>query len=332
MPFMYLGAMAIPDVDDERVRYDTFRWRSENYVQDLIDRLKVASPEGLALTEGAIRADPDRPDSVKTLLGIAEDFVSGNSAPLQLVSDVEIEAFIEAHTRPMAIAEQLEEPPQDMRASRFHGTACLPPGAEWPVGPSGQPLTFLGQFDLDEIGIRPPAVESAGYLALFVEQDENGIVDCGELVVFEAASREHVIPIAKTPEGVITRDPIWLRFKTIPSLPALDDPYVTLPNGLTHEDSWRSNLAEAVLTRYEDTNYQTLVGGWTHQVQMNFPCPGLDKRQGDVYPMVMQIGEEHGLDYGDGGYLYIAKGRLAYDAGPDRPAGSTGWMSEIQTF
>lgn len=319
--------------DDFHGPETSFQWRSERYVRSLLDRLGIDTLQGMKEVVEALRADTDRPESVNDLKRIAERFLSGREAPLRIVSEEEIEAFIQAHIRVAAVASVHESDGKDVKASRFHGVPCLPTGIEWPRSREGTPLMFLGQFDLNEAGVRPAAVERAGYLSVFVEQadEDDRIEDCGEIVVIEAESRSHVSP-CQVPDGVIIRDPVWLKFRTITSLPSLDDPYVALPAGMSHEDSWRSNLAEAVQLRSEETNYETMIGGWTHQVQMNFPCLMMDAGPGARYPMVLQVGEEHGLEYGDGGYLYIAKGLQTYDDGNGGYKGVLGWTTEIQTF
>ena len=312
---------------------DCWRWRTERYVRAMLDRLGATSLADMRRVMEACSADPDLPDDQSSIRHAAEDMLKGRLAPLRVLSDAEIDAFLAANARPAALARVLDAPDPDPRGSRFHGLPCLPRGVEWPKGHHGAPLAFLGQFDLDEAGIRPEAVSGTGYLAVFAEVDaeDDMIYDGADLAVVEAVSKAEVRQV-QAPPGVRVRPPVGIAFRTVSTLPGLDDPYVALPEGLTHEDAWRSNLHEAVHTRGEDIGYETRIGGWASQAQLNFPCPMVDRGPGAAYPIVMHVGEEHGLSYGDGGFLYLAKGTFrSYDE-RRREVLVTGWTSEVQTF
>jgi hypothetical protein len=148
--------------------------RSNDPVGDALDRARRnLGQERVDAFVRATRSQAPARDGVEA--DLAKRALTDRDALEELLGAVGLGAHAERLAHEVADVGYLLRGSDVNRCSRLGGPALLPPGAAWPTGPHGRPLSFLAAVDLSELPARD-AWPTAGWWLFFAElgEDEDG--------------------------------------------------------------------------------------------------------------------------------------------------------------
>jgi len=257
----------------------------------------------------------------------AKDILDGKWPNPPAYPEDELRKSFSRMARKAAIAKVKKGKVTDPLASKFYGCPALPPGTPWPQSGEGQPMIFLGQFNLERIGVELDVLKGTAMLSIFVADIDTMDIWDEEPVVMAFRSLEGLVP-HPVPEGAEGPKERELRFKVSREYPDMDDPNLPLPDGADPETIWKTNIPDVMEDFPNDGG--TKVGGWPNTLQTNYALGNMDVPLvgTGVNPFVLQISTyDADMDVGDIGTLYIAR---YPDRGPPAPLGDDGWFFEFQ--
>jgi hypothetical protein len=191
-------------------------------------------------------------------------------------------------------------PTFDPLASNFGSTPVGLPGEAWPFW-DAKPMLYVCQLNLKAAPAVPPFLQDVQLLAFFVNEDcgtlakENGTDWC--LRAYK--SLEGLAPIAAPAGAPRVRKGFECRWSECEDHPNHDDPDLIAVPGARRP---RANFDNVIRTK---------VGGYASTLQSE-PWWGYQAHPGEPrYCFQINSEEKAGLQWGDGGTVYIARGTAA---------------------
>jgi uncharacterized protein YwqG len=103
---------------------------------------------------------------------------------LPLLRNPKLEKTIDALRRPAFFVTTLKKAPAEVGASRLGGEPDLPAAATWPKQ-GGKPMSFIGQFRLDEIAsLGASVLPKKGLLSFFVAEGDDAYLEKAKVIHF----------------------------------------------------------------------------------------------------------------------------------------------------
>jgi len=256
----------------------------------------------------------------------AKDILDGKWPNPPAYPEDELRKSLAGLARKAAIAKVKKGKVTDPLASKFFGCPALPPGTPWPLNEEGQPKIFLGQFNLERIGVDLDVLKGTAMLSIFVTDLDTMDIWSEEPTVMAFPSLEGLVPHPNQTVFDVPKERA-LGFKMAREYPDMDDPNLPLPEGADPDLIWKTNIPDVMEDFPNDAG--TKLGGWPSALQ-NYPLGnmGVPPVGSGVNPFVLQIStEDADMDVGDIGTFYIAR---YPDRGPPAPLGDDGWFFEFQ--
>jgi uncharacterized protein YwqG len=187
-------------------------------------------------------------------------------------------------------------PTLDPLASHFGLTPMGSPGDAWPSA-DGRPMIFVCQLNLTSAPFVPPLLEDVKLITFFI-RSEDGVGEAREngidwrLCAFH--SLDGLAPLA--PAGAKRRKGLECTWAAADDHPNYDDPAREAVEGFDDSSVELENVA------------RTKIGGYVTTVQAEPWWDLEDHPAKPAYCLQIASEEKAGLQFGDGGIVYLARG------------------------